>query len=394
MAVLGLGRLGAPIAARLAEQGCEVTAWSRSGGSIDGVRVAGGAAEAVREAEAVLLVLFDAAACADVLAACGPALPPGAAVVNMSTIAPADARALANGLGGRYVHCPVLGSAPAARAGSLTLLVGAPAVPETVEAVLSLLGRPLVCGDAATAAAAKLVANGTLADALVAVGHGLSRARAAGLGPELALDLLERAALGGLVTAKRSHLGGTEASAYFTAGALRKDAALLAALLPRWAPEPADLRPAEVADGADVAAIALAHAGDPVVLHGDARLFGRPGIEHDLALLRPLAAYARGHATGAPAHFRAAFRPTAHVEGIRAGRFVSWDLDAYCANFAGQPAPDEAGRRRTVLELRRSGTVAGAAMLLEHGPDTFVDLFLLVEEQEQWRIANKVYHRA
>ena len=32
-------------------------------------------------------------------------------------------------------------------------------------------------------------------------------------------------------------------------------------------------------------------------------------------------------------------------------------------------------------------------MRLEHGDDTFTDEFLLVCENGEWRIANKVYHR-
>lgn len=37
----------------------------------------------------------------------------------------------------------------------------------------------------------------------------------------------------------------------------------------------------------------------------------------------PLRAYIRGHATGDPTYFRDAFLPTAHIEGIRDGAFVS-----------------------------------------------------------------------
>jgi hypothetical protein len=41
-----------------------------------------------------------------------------------------------------------------------------------------------------------------------------------------------------------------------------------------------------------------------------------------------------------------------------------------------------------------AGTVAAAAMTLHHGENTFTDLFLLVQDSDGWRIANKVYHRA
>lgn len=39
------------------------------------------------------------------------------------------------------------------------------------------------------------------------------------------------------------------------------------------------------------------------------------------------------------------------------------------------------------------GTVATAVMTLQHGADTFSDIFLLVQADNRWRIANKAYHR-
>ncbi len=111
------------------------------------------------------------------------------------------------------------------------------------------------------------------------------------------------------------------------------------------------------------------------------------------AVREPLLAYIRGHATGDPAPFRDAFLPTAHIEGLRDGVFVSWDLDEYCALFPGRPAPDEADRSRRIDALDVHGTVATATMTLVHGPDTFTDVFLLVRVEGGWRIANKAYHR-
>ena len=113
----------------------------------------------------------------------------------------------------------------------------------------------------------------------------------------------------------------------------------------------------------------------------------------DDAVLAPLRAYMRGHATGDPAHFRDAFLPSAHVEGIRDGAFVSWPLDEYCGLFGGTPAADEPTRERHIDSVDVHGTVATAFMTLHHGPDTFTDVFLLVHVDEGWRIANKAYHR-
>jgi 3-hydroxyisobutyrate dehydrogenase len=118
------------------------------------------------------------------------------------------------------------------------------------------------------------------------------------------------------------------------------------------------------------------------------------GVAAPEAVLAPLRAYAAAHATGDATHHRRAFRPTAHVEGVRAGRFTSWTLEEYCALFTGQPAADEAERWRRVDAVDVVGSAASARMTLQHGPDLFTDLFVLLEEDGEWRIANKVYDRA
>jgi hypothetical protein len=124
----------------------------------------------------------------------------------------------------------------------------------------------------------------------------------------------------------------------------------------------------------------------------DARLAVADGVAASLEVIAPLHAYALGHATGSPEHFRRAFRRTAHIEGIRDGAFVSWDLDTYCALFDG-PAAEEDQHSRIVDAVQVRGTVAAATMTLHHGENTFIDLFLLVRDTDGWRIANKVYHR-
>lgn len=125
----------------------------------------------------------------------------------------------------------------------------------------------------------------------------------------------------------------------------------------------------------------------------DARLTIADDVDAPDDLLDPLHAYALGHATGSPDHFRRAFRDTAHIEGIRDGAFTSWEMETYCGHFDG-PAEDEEERSRIVDSVQVTGTVATAAMTLHHGENVFTDLFLLVRDADGWQIANKVYHRA
>jgi hypothetical protein len=102
--------------------------------------------------------------------------------------------------------------------------------------------------------------------------------------------------------------------------------------------------------------------------------------------------YFKGHATGDPSHMRKAFLPTAHIEGIRDGKFTSWTVDQYCANFKAQPAGDESTRKRTIDSIDLSGMAAMARATLVHGATTFTDYFVLLKVDGEWKIANKVYY--
>ena len=118
---------------------------------------------------------------------------------------------------------------------------------------------------------------------------------------------------------------------------------------------------------------------------------GRTQASDDQAVRAVVNQYFRGHATGSADEMRKAFMPTAHIEGIRSGKFVSWTVDQYCANFKGQPAADEASRKRTIDSVDVSGTAAMAKATLVHGATTFTDYFVLLKDNGEWKMANKVY---
>ncbi|MFL1905686.1 nuclear transport factor 2 family protein [Streptomyces tauricus] len=401
IAVLGLGRMGEAVATRLTAQGMHVVGWTRTGraagrtsGAFD---TTGDPNEAVAKAGLVLLALFDGPACRQVLDTVQDSLRAGTVVVNLSTVGPAEASELARRLGVAYIHAPVLGSVPAVTAGALHLLTAAdPSTFDRARPVLEALGSVRRVDDPASAAALKLIANSGLAGSVLALRDSLQQADALGLSRTQALDILELGHLGGLVTRKRSFLDSepatdttvttadlpTDSTVGFTVGftadftieALSKDMNLLAAASDtplRCVSGLAD------APGGPAADIAMAAAAPPVAD----------------AVLAPLRAYIRGHATGDPGHFRVAFLPTAHIEGVRDGVFVSWPLDEYLALFHGRPAPDEAIRSRRIDTVDVHGSVATATMTLRHGADTFTDVFLLVRADDRWRIANKAYHR-
>ncbi|MGW0936823.1 nuclear transport factor 2 family protein [Streptomyces sp. NPDC002666] len=377
VAVLGLGRMGGAIATRLAAQKRDVVGWTRSGRTPASVRTTGDPNDAVAEADLVLLSLFDGPACRQVLHDVRDSMRSDTIVLNTSTIAPAEAAELARQCGRAYVHAPVLGSVPAAVAGTLQILAAAdPGVLGRVGPVLESLRTVRYVDDAPTAAALKLIANHSLAGAVLALRDALRQADALGLPRAQVLDVLELGRLGALVTRKRAFLTGRPVTgrAAFTIGALAKDMALLAAASNTPLRSAAGLADTSAGPEADIAVAATV-----------------PAVE--VAVLEPLRAYIRGHATGDSAHFRDAFLPTAHIEGIRDGAFVSWPLDEYCALFPGRPAPDEPARSRRIDALDVHDTIATATLTLVHGADTFTDVLLLVRVDDGWRIANKAYHR-
>lgn len=113
----------------------------------------------------------------------------------------------------------------------------------------------------------------------------------------------------------------------------------------------------------------------------------------DAAVRKPLEAYLKGHATGDGAFMRQAFLPTAHIEGIREGKFLSWTADEYIAGFKGKPADDEARRKRSIDAVDVNGNAAMARVTLDYPSGTFTDYFVLLKVDGEWKIANKVWTR-
>lgn len=151
IAFVGLGSMGRPMAANLARaqfsvRGFDVYAPAREAflALAPQAEVCDSAAEAARGAEALVLMVVNAAQAEAALIEQGAlaASARDALVILMSTCAPADARrlgALVEASGRRFLDCPVSGGVVGAEAGTLTLMAGGPA--ETVGAARPILDR-------------------------------------------------------------------------------------------------------------------------------------------------------------------------------------------------------------------------------------------------------------
>lgn len=202
IAFLGLGRMGTPMAQRLIDAGHSLTVWSRTRAHAEalvarGARVADSPADAVHDAKIVVLMLADPRAVESVLGgAHGVTTAPlgDALVIDCSTVGPGHARRFAELVrhaGGRFVDAPVLGSTPAATAGTLTVLAsGEGAALDAAEPILSRFGRVVRAGEVGQGNALKLVMNLLVGGLTEVLAEALVLGERSGLSPTLVRETI------------------------------------------------------------------------------------------------------------------------------------------------------------------------------------------------------------
>lgn len=196
----GLGNMGRAMAERLEEQGVALTVWNRSPGKSEGLRatVAATPADLVATSDIVLSVLANDAATDAVYFGQDGYLAgdlTGTLIVEFCTQSPERSQTLADAVtqaGGAYLECPVGGTVAPARAGKLLGLAGGSAEDfDRARPVLEHLTRRLEhIGPVGSGAAMKLSINLPLMVYWGALGEALGLARAGGVDPTLALDIL------------------------------------------------------------------------------------------------------------------------------------------------------------------------------------------------------------
>ena len=234
---VGLGVMGRPMAENLLAAGHELTVASRSPGPVEALVAAGASAganpaEAARGAEAVITMLPDGAAVAAVCEGedgvfAGAA--PGTLVIEMSTIAPAQARQLAAAGAERrlaVLDAPVSGGDVGARAGTLSIMVGGEgAAFERARPLFEVLGATVIrVGAAGAGQVVKACNQVVVALTIEALAEALTLGEAAGVDGATILD-----ALGGGLAAnrvmevRRENLLGREFAPGFRVELHRKD---------------------------------------------------------------------------------------------------------------------------------------------------------------------------
>jgi 3-hydroxyisobutyrate dehydrogenase len=136
VAFCGLGIMGGPMAANLARAGFELSVWTRTADKAErfasehGARAGATPAEAADGAQALITMVPDSPEVESTLFGPGGAsgaLGSGGLAIDMSTIAPSAAKAIAERLaesGVGFLEAPVSGSRPRAEDGTLTIMAG------------------------------------------------------------------------------------------------------------------------------------------------------------------------------------------------------------------------------------------------------------------------------
>ncbi|MFE9625102.1 NAD(P)-dependent oxidoreductase [Streptomyces sp. NPDC006527] len=204
VSVLGTGIMGAAMARNLARAGHAVRAWNRTRAkaeplTADGVTVTDTPADAVRDADVVLTMLYDGPAALEVMREAAPALRVGAAWVQSTTAgieAIGDLAAFARAHELVFFDAPVLGTRQPAEAGQLTVLAAGPSASRAAVApVFDAVGARTVWtgedGGAGSATRLKLVANSWVIAATAAAGEVLALSQSLDVDPNAFFDLIE-----------------------------------------------------------------------------------------------------------------------------------------------------------------------------------------------------------
>jgi 3-hydroxyisobutyrate dehydrogenase-like beta-hydroxyacid dehydrogenase len=238
IAILGLGAMGAGVAARLAESGAEVTVHNRTASravAVAGVAVAASAGEAVAGADVVVLCLSDEPAVDAVLTGdLLTAIKPDALIVNGSAVSPTYSRILAERVGTagrRFVEAALVGNPVQARAGELRLFVcGRPEDVAEARARLGPVAREIVpVGPVGNAAALKLVFNLLLGAQIAALAEAVEYGVAAGLDRDRLLSVIGGSGFSSKVLSFRAEIARSRryAPAAFRSALMAKDLRLL-----------------------------------------------------------------------------------------------------------------------------------------------------------------------
>ncbi|MHA6262145.1 3-hydroxyisobutyrate dehydrogenase [Arenibacterium sp. CAU 1754] len=192
---IGLGNMGAPMAANLATAGHDVTGFDMSEVTVNGVTMSDSAAAAARDADVVITMLPNGQILRQVAAEIIPAMSQGAALVDCSTVDVDSARTVADqakAAGLLPVDAPVSGGVGGASAGTLTFMAGGSEAAFAKAAPLfDIMGQKAVhCGGSGAGQSAKICNNMILGVTMIATCEAFALADKLGLDRQKMFDVV------------------------------------------------------------------------------------------------------------------------------------------------------------------------------------------------------------
>ncbi|OFP62958.1 3-hydroxyisobutyrate dehydrogenase [Corynebacterium sp. HMSC074C01] len=203
IAFIGLGNMGGPMAANLAKAGHEVRGFdvveeARDRAAEQGITIIETAEEAAQGAEVVFTSLPNGGLVKQVLESVLAANEDAKTYVDVSTIAVAEARELAdtvNKAGSAFLDAPVSGGIAGAAAGTLAFMVGGTAEDfAKVKPLLDIMGKSVThCGDIGNGQAVKACNNMILAVQQIVLAEALVLGERLGLDHQAFYDVVSNA---------------------------------------------------------------------------------------------------------------------------------------------------------------------------------------------------------
>jgi len=192
---IGLGNMGAPMAANLIKAGHSVTGFDTAGIIVEGMTNATSAAEAVMRADLVITMLPNGAILRAVADQILPAMHEGSILLDCSTVDVDSTRAVAQDAAARGIlalDAPVSGGTGGAKAGTLTFMVGGTeAAFHTAQPLFEIMGQKAVhCGAAGNGQAAKICNNMILGVTMIASCEAFALADKLGLDRQAMFDVV------------------------------------------------------------------------------------------------------------------------------------------------------------------------------------------------------------
>ena len=234
--IIGIGKMGRPMALRLAVEGHEVIAYDAAPGAAAGLEgVSEGALADVAACPAIITMLPNGGIVRSVANQIAPMMAEGSVLIDMSSSYPFETLDLRKALPDaiRLIDAPVSGGVWRAEIGTLTIIAGGDAADlDLVTPMLEAMGKVTRTGALGSGHAMKLLNNYLSAAGLAAACEAVTVGKAFGLDPDVMADVFNGSTGKNNATEVKlkQHVNSEAYGTGFSMGLMAKDLALGARL--------------------------------------------------------------------------------------------------------------------------------------------------------------------